>query len=73
MAIDFPPRSSATPLPAEYTADPQQMGVALEARRLVESGDRALDAAAATAYGWSAHISSDEVPRELLALNGSRP
>ena len=30
----------------------------------------ALDAAVATAYGWSADISDDEVLRELLALNG---
>ena len=32
----------------------------------------ALDAGAATAYGWSAHISNDEVLREFLALNGGR-
>ena len=30
----------------------------------------ALDATVATAYGWSADISDDEVLRELLALNG---
>ena len=29
-----------------------------------------LDATVATAYGWSADISDDEVLRELLVLNG---
>jgi len=36
---------------------------------LVDAHD-ALDAAVATAYGWPADISAEEVLRELLALNG---
>ena len=33
-------------------------------------GHGALDAVVAAAYGWSAELSDDDVPRELLALNG---
>ena len=34
---------------------------------------KALDAAAAAAYGWPANVSDDDVLPELLALNGGGP
>ena len=46
-----------------YNARPQWLADAHEA----------LDAAVAASYGWSADISDDDVPRELLALNGGGP
>ncbi len=45
-----------------YNARPQWLADAHEA----------LDAAVAAAYGWSAHISDDEVLREMLATQPAR-
>ena len=46
-----------------YNARPQWLADAHET----------LDTAVATAYGWPADISHDDVLRELLAINGGGP